>query len=93
MYVQLLEFSQCPSFIPKYANFENWPLSWKWLPIEAKKAQFRPLKVERVYQYIVQFRKRPPLFYAKTGMQILNLPADSVFYFFFFLLFFNFLGV
>ncbi len=29
------------SFMPKYGNFENQPLSWKPLPIEGKDAQFR----------------------------------------------------
>ncbi len=64
--------------MPKYANFENRPVSWKWLLVDGKKAQFQPLGVEREYRY-VQFRERPSLFYAKTGMQILNLPGNSVF--------------
>ena len=64
--------------MPKYASFENRSVSWTWVPVDGKQAQFQPLGVERVYQY-VQFRELPSLFYAKTGMQILNLLANSVF--------------
>ncbi len=35
------------SFMPKYGNFENQPLSWKPLPIEQKYAQFRHPGIER----------------------------------------------
>ena len=27
-------FGQLPSFMPKYGNFENGPVSWKQLPVE-----------------------------------------------------------
>ncbi len=29
-------FGHFPSFMPKYGNFENWPVSWKSLPVEQK---------------------------------------------------------
>ncbi len=35
------------SFMPKYGNFENRPLSQKTLPIEQKYAQFRRPGIER----------------------------------------------
>ncbi len=40
---------QWPGFMPKYGNFENQPVSWKWLCVEQKYSQFRPLWVEWVY--------------------------------------------
>ena len=32
----ILEMGQWPSFLPKYGNFENWPVSQKQLPVEQK---------------------------------------------------------
>ncbi len=46
----LLEFwpiAKHASFMPKYGNFENHPLSRKPLPIEQKYAQFRRPGIER----------------------------------------------
>ncbi len=43
----LWHFGQWPSFMPKYGNFENQPVSRKPLPIE--QAKFRPPEVEREY--------------------------------------------
>ncbi len=40
-------FGQWPSFIAKYGNFENQPLSWKLLPIQRKYAQFLHPGIER----------------------------------------------
>ncbi len=45
--------------------------------IESMRAQFQPSGVERVYA--TRRTVLSSLFYAKTGMQILNLPANSVF--------------
>ncbi len=39
----LWHFGQWPSFMPKYGNFENRPVSRKPLPIEEKKVNFNPL--------------------------------------------------
>ncbi len=44
-------FGQWPSFMPKYDNFENRPVSRKPLPVERKETQFRPPEVERQYKY------------------------------------------
>ncbi len=49
VYVQLLEFGQLPSFMPKYGNFEKWSVSRKSLPVEQYWAQFEPLGVEKGY--------------------------------------------
>ncbi len=37
-------FGHLPSFMPKYGNFENRPVSRKSLPVEQKQAQFQPLE-------------------------------------------------
>ncbi len=44
-------FVQMPSFMPKYSNFENQPVTRKSLPIERKYTQFRPNGVEREYMW------------------------------------------
>ncbi len=31
-----VKFGHLPSFMAKYGNFENWPVSWKPLPVERK---------------------------------------------------------
>ncbi len=45
----LWHFGQWQSFMPKYCNFENRPVSQKPLPIDLKQAQFRPPRVESGY--------------------------------------------
>ncbi len=73
-------FSQWPSFIPKYANFANRSVSWKRLPIEGKKSSIStPWGRKSVPVCAISGSQRPSLFYAKTCRQILNLPANSVF--------------
>ena len=48
-------FGQWASFMPRYCNFENWPVSWKPLSIEQKYATFQLLRVERVLTGIFNF--------------------------------------
>ncbi len=51
----MCNFGQLPSFMHKYGNFENRPISWKLVPVEQKLAQFRPPGVERqLFQILYQ---------------------------------------
>ena len=63
----LWNFFQIPDFMPKYSNFDNHAVSWKW-----------PQTWPRSF-----FHSFTPT----SGMQILNLPQNSVFLFFLFFFF------
>ncbi len=60
-------FCQWPSFIPKYGNFENRPVSWKPLHVEQELAQFRPLGVELEYMCNFWHFGQWPSFMPKYG--------------------------
>ncbi len=49
-------FGHLPSFMPKYGNFENLPLSQKPLPIEQKYAEFQRPGLERMYMQLLELK-------------------------------------
>ncbi len=53
--MQFLELDQLPSFMPKYGNFENGPVSWKPLLVEQKISSIStPLVRKWVYVQLLE---------------------------------------
>ncbi len=46
---KIWKFGHLPSFMPKYGNFVNGPVSWKLLPIKQVWAQFQAPGLEKEY--------------------------------------------
>ncbi len=69
---------QWPCFLPKYGNVENQAVSQKPHSVKQKQAQCRTHAVQREYMCNFNNCTSFSLLY-QTGMQMLNLPTNSVF--------------
>ena len=81
-----LNFGQWASFLAKYGNFENQPLSQKLLLIHRKYAQFRHPRIERVcIVQLLNFGPWPSWFLSVKAHQGQGPWASCFFFFCFFL--------